>query len=459
LGSEASDTLVRVLYAGNGLWKTCLRDDCSRVNRDWGADALTYALYLRWVASRDVGLVPVFHALAATAPAHGACRRKRCTEWSDVPEWDAIAAMREYEVTGESQALTRAETAYAGVEGTAAYRGGACPEIRYQRPFGGGGGLKTLETDANAVKAALLLNASTGEPRYLDDAKARYAAIRRHFLDPAVALYTVYVFDDGKRCLQAARRFFASVNGDMIWNGLVLAEATGDASYRDESVATARAVDRHLSDARGIYANLQAENDVVEPLIEAMYELAVRLPRHGAFARAWLLRNAAAATGARRADGTYGRFFDGPPPAAPATAWQTNGGLALAIAAGALGRNDPPRKTNGWGKALAAPVSVVTEHLPASVAFTGSGIALIGTLGERCCEPGHAHVRLDGRETFDRTGIWQNKSSSGRSLPDSVLFAWRWPKSGRHVIELLPGERNAKEGDAFIHVQRTLVAP
>lgn len=447
------------MYAGGGLWKTCLRDDCSRVNRDWGADALTYALYLRWKTTRDAGLVPIFRALVATAPAHGACRRRRCTEWSDVLEWDAIAAMREYAVTGEAVALNRAKAAYAAVEGTAAYGGGACPDIRYQRPFGGGGGLKTLETDANAVKAALLLHATTRERRYLDDAKARYAAIRRNFLDPAVPLYTVYVFDDGKRCAQAARRFFASVNGDMIWNGLTLAEATHDSIYRDESIATAHAVDRRLSDAGGIYADLQAENDVAEPLIEAMYELAVHQPGRGAFARAWVLRNAAAAVGARRADGTYGRFFDGPPPAAPATAWQTNGGLALAIAAAALAPNQAARKTNDWGDAGSKPVSVVTGHLPASVAFTGSGIALIGTLGERCCESGHARLRIDGKETFDRTGVWQNKSSSGRSLPDSVLLAWRWPKAGKHVIELLPGEYNAKEGDSFVHVQKTLVAP
>ena len=83
----------------------------------------------------------------------------------------------------------------------------------------------------------------------------------------------------------------------------------------------------------------------------------------------------------------------------------------------------------------------------------GDAIALVGTLGERCCEPGHARVFIDGRETFDRTGIWQNKSSSGRTLPQTILFAWRWNGAGTHVLEFRPGTQNAKEGGAFLHLR------
>jgi hypothetical protein len=85
--------------------------------------------------------------------------------------------------------------------------------------------------------------------------------------------------------------------------------------------------------------------------------------------------------------------------------------------------------------------------------FTGSAIALIGTIGEQCCEAGHARVLIDGVETFDQTGIWQNKSSSGQSLAGSVLFAWRWPTVGTHVLEFQSGTTNAKEGGSFLHVQ------
>jgi len=105
------------------------------------------------------------------------------------------------------------------------------------------------------------------------------------------------------------------------------------------------------------------------------------------------------------------------------------------------------------------PRSITTASPPASISFTGTGIALIGTLGEHCCQPGHARVFIDGRETVDTTGIWQNKSSPGISIANTVLFAWRWPTTGRHTIQIQPGIDNAKEGSSFIDIQSYLVAP
>jgi hypothetical protein len=61
-------------------------------------------------------------------------------------------------------------------------------------------------------------------------------------------------------------------------------------------------------------------------------------------------------------------------------------------------------------------------------------------------------VFLDGTETTNRSGIWQNKSASGRTLPDSVLFAWRWTSAGTHVVEVQPGVANGKEGTSFFHM-------
>ena len=68
-------------------------------------------------------------------------------------------------------------------------------------------------------------------------------------------------------------------------------------------------------------------------------------------------------------------------------------------------------------------------------------------------------VVIDGRETFDRTGIWQNKSSAGQPLPDSVLFAWRWPKRGPHQLRFEGDAPNAKEGGPFLDVRTTAVIP
>jgi hypothetical protein len=262
-----------------------------------------------------------------------------------------------------------------------------------------------------------------------------------------VPLYTTYVFDDGHACAQLPHRFFASVNGDMIWAGIELQHDTGDAAYLHEAVASARAVVQHLSDANGVFADLQAENDVVEPLVEAMAALA---SRGEGFARTWILRNAAVALSARTGDGSFGRFFDGPPPTTTVTAWQTNGGLALEIAAAALAPGAVARPGSGWSAAVH--VSRELDALPATLTFRGSGIALLGTLGERCCESGHASVLVDGRETFDRTGIWQDKSSSGLAIPDTVLFAWRWRAAGPHTLTFEPGTTNGKEGGPFLHI-------
>src|SRR5439155_20820396 len=200
-----------------------------------------------------------------------------------------------------------------------------------------------------------------------------------------------------------------------------------------------------LGDPNGAFADLQAENDIVEPLVEGMYRLAH--DAHSFPARTWILRNAAAAQSARAANGMFGRFFDGPPPRALTTAWQTNGGIAVEIAAAALAPSTRISATRQW---TGAQTHTQTISVGDTVTFTGAAIGLLGTLGEHCCENGHANVLVDGVETFDRTGIWQNKSSSGKSIPTTVLFAWRWPKRGTHTISFAPGEHNGKEGDSFL---------
>jgi hypothetical protein len=447
-GRDATSALLQVWYAGNGLWHVCNAPDCSSGNGDWGDDSMTYTLALRYEATHDSSLLAPLEALIQTAPLYpGPCTSvDGCSSWSDVPAWDAIAAMDIYEATGDSQALTKAETAFAYDEQSSAYALGACPRIRYQQPGGRDNHLKTLETDANAIKAALLLYRATKQPGYLTAARARYDAVRTYFLDPRLPLYSVYVFDDGTTCTQVPHRFFASVNGDMIWSGLELSRDTGVGAYRTQAVATAKAVASDLSDPRGVFADLQAENDIVEPLVEGMKALA---DDGQSFARTWILDNAAAAFAARGTDGSFGRFFDGPPPATTVTEWQTNGGLALEIAAAALA----PRQTvtaATWRPAVQRATDVST--LPATITFRGSGVALLGTLGEQCCEPGHARVLVDGRETVDHTGIWQNKSSSGRSIAGTVLFAWRWPTPGKHTLTFLPGLPNGKEGGPYLHL-------
>jgi hypothetical protein len=446
LARRALVTLEREYYNGAGEWHMCVPVKCYSTNNDWAADSLTDTLYLHWLLTHDRRVVPIMNALTATAPA------SHTGGWSDVPMWDSIASAREYQVTGNAAALGKAIGAfrYVADTGRRLFARGACPIIFYQQPGGGYNKLKTLETGSNYIKAALLLYQITNAPRYLAEAEAQYQAVRTEFLSPHVPLYTVYVLDDGHSCWQVPSRYFGSVNGNMIWAGYYLAKATGRAAYRTEAIATARAVADHLGDGTGVYADLQAENDISEPLIEAMYDLAAY--GHQAFARRWLLAAASASASDVTPGGSYGRFFDGPPPRAPVTAWQANGGLALAQVAAALDPGGRPADPGFWAGAPFVPDDLVLGAHSVHVTFTGRAVAIIGTIGAVCCEPGHARVFIDGRPTFDQTGIWQNKSSAGIPLPDSVLFAWRWPGPGRHTIEISPGYPNPKEGGPFFHM-------
>ncbi len=77
----------------------------------------------------------------------------------------------------------------------------------------------------------------------------------------------------------------------------------------------------------------------------------------------------------------------------------------------------------------------------------------MGTIGEQCCQLGQAVVLIDGVETFDQTGIHQNQSNALAAVPDSILFAWRWPTSGAHTLTFQAGATDPKDGGPFLHLQ------
>ncbi len=458
--SDAALATMQNVFFQDGNWNVCEPTKCGILpydDFDWGADSLTDALYLRWSLEKDAAVVPMIKLLDANGASYGTCTAQDCPSWSDVPLWDSIAGSREHVVTGSTTSLARAQGAFNYVDSATQFALGACPQIDYQIPVSGGdpligssAGLKTLETDSNYIKAALLLHQLTGTASYLAKAVAKYASVRQYFLDPSVPLYTVYVLDDGTKCTQIARRFYGSVNGNMIWNGVELSSATGDASYLADALTTAKAVSQYLSDASGVYADLQTDDDVVEPLIEAMYLLATQQGQ--SFARDWLMTNAQAMAAARAPNGVYGRFFDGPAPPAQVTIWQANGGLALAFVAGAL---SPTANASANAEAWDGAVSVTDDlsTLPSSIQFTGKAIAVFGTIGEDCCALGQAQVYIDGVETFDQTGIHQNESNAFGPVPDSILFAWRWPTSGPHTLRFEGNATDPKDGGPFLHVR------
>jgi len=458
--SDAITSLINNNYDGAGGWKYTSTDNNS-VHYDWGADSGTYTLWFRYKThGTDSSLVSWLTEIMNTAKQWEApCTSpSSCPDWSDVPMWDAVANLREYDVVANpTTALNMAEAAfdYLDDSGSSVFATGACPEIYYQEPGGGTTQLKTLETDSNYIKAAILLYDYTNDSSYLTKAKTKYAAVRSHYLDGGGSnLYSVYVFDNGTTCTQVPGRYYASVNGNMIWAGLKLHDfTTGDTQYLNDAIATGNAVVNKLSDANGVYTNLQAENDIVEPLIEGMWYLAVDSGAKQAFAKTWLLNNANAAASAQTSSGAYGRFFDGPPPTGTVTMFMTIGGYALMVAAGNLDPTGTPSTTTAWSGATTTTDDITTSMLPYSITFTDEAIALYGTVGEQCCEAGHARVFIDGTETTDTTGIWQNKSSSALNIPDTVLFSWRWPTPGTHTIQIQPGVTNAKEGGSFVHIQ------
>ena len=315
---------------------------CSTKNRDWGSDSLTYALWFRWSLSRDPAIPPLMRTLAQTAHAWVPGDKGS----SDTVMWDSIADSREYQVTGSPAALAKAKAAFAWVDSVMAdgFGSGACPDIDYQWPHGQGGNLKTLETATNYIKAALLLHQITGSASYLAKARAQYEQVRRYFLIGSVPLYTVYVFDDGTDLPGTARALLRLGQRQHDLGGRGAGRrAPATAATCEQAIATAQAVRSRLSDAAGVYADLQADNDVVEPLIEAMYTLATT--EHQPFARHWLLSAASAAGADQNAAGEFGSFFDGPPPTSVATAWQINGGIALIQAAAALDPHGRPGRS------------------------------------------------------------------------------------------------------------------
>jgi Glycosyl hydrolase family 76 len=454
---DAFDALLKNFYSA-GKWKAY--PAATAKNHDWGDDSLTYDLYFRWLLTGDATIPPQLEALAASmsTPPAPCATANGCGPWSDEYLWDSLAGSREHEATNNATALSKAIAGFDYVDKTTVFSGGACPGIYWQKPDHTSGGLKTAETDTNYLRAALALYKRTNDAGYLDKAKTMYAAIRQFYLDTrGDALYSVYVFDTAGTCAQKTGRYYSSVNGNMIYSGMKLKQYTGDAQYLTDALATAHDVDTKLADPSGIHADLQAENDLVEPLVEAMYALYAE--EQQAFAKTWIMRNAAAAVSSiQPATGSYGRFFNGPPPVGTITEFQSNGGFALMFAAAKLDPTGIPTP-GGWDAAVSHPNDLVTAMLPASINFTGTAIALIGTIGEQCCEAGHAKVFVDGVETNDTTGIWQNKSSASISIADSVLFAWAWPTAGAHTIQIQDGIQNGKEGGSFVHIQKYLVKP
>src|SRR5579863_993881 len=190
-GSEAAQALIVDYYDGAGRWRECDARSCKVANSDWGTDAATDALYLRWSATGDPRARAILQSLIPTSLAYPEpCEGHACGYWSDTAAWDAVTLTRIFQATGDAKALSRAEAAYHFVVDAKAYEAGACPSVPFQQPAASGSMVKTLETLANEIKASLLLYRVTGNAHYAAEARSRYADARNYFFDDATQLYT-----------------------------------------------------------------------------------------------------------------------------------------------------------------------------------------------------------------------------------------------------------------------------
>ena len=104
IGTRGVANMLSVFYC-DGKWRAATVSP-NYTNQDHGDDALTTVLYLRWTATHDPALVPIFAALAKTAVTYAApCRTKGCDVWSDYPFWDSVAASETWRISGDPKAV------------------------------------------------------------------------------------------------------------------------------------------------------------------------------------------------------------------------------------------------------------------------------------------------------------------------------------------------------------------
>ena len=140
LADDVVATIMRHWYAGGSRFREC--SDCAAaVASDWGADSLIDVLYERWLLTRDVSVTKAFKGIVAGEPGN------TLGGFSDVPMWDAVAAIRAYDVTHDPRALREAEREYHALATSRDFALEPCPAIDAQIRRGGGLGFGDRRDD------------------------------------------------------------------------------------------------------------------------------------------------------------------------------------------------------------------------------------------------------------------------------------------------------------------------
>ena len=124
LADDAVGTVLRTWYAGGSAFRACA--GCAGAsNSDWGTDSLIDVLYLRWRLNRDPVVARAFAEIVTGEPAPTLGR------FSDVPMWDAVAAVRAYDVTRDPRALANAVRQYRGLAAARRFALEPCRALDY----------------------------------------------------------------------------------------------------------------------------------------------------------------------------------------------------------------------------------------------------------------------------------------------------------------------------------------
>ncbi len=290
-GTLATDTLLKRFSTGRGSWALCSPSLCGSADQDWGADSLTYTLALRERTRPAPALLRTLAQLALAAPRYpAACSGRSCVGWSDVPSGmrsPSRASTRPHTSRGPSRRRRRPSRSSRTRPCTRAVR---ALRSGTSSPTEAANDLKTLETDGNAIKAALLLYARAARRRIPRDRRAPLCGGPKLLSRPRGRRSTpTYVFDNGAHCAQLPHRFFASGNGNMIWNGVRALTAS-----RVEQRLPGRGDCRRRVRSRSTSSTAAASLLTSRPRTTSSSRLSRRMDvlaaeAHGGFARHWIL--------------------------------------------------------------------------------------------------------------------------------------------------------------------------
>ena len=247
--------------------------------------------------------------------------------WNDDITWAVIAALRAYEITGDTQYLVLAQTNFDAMYARA-----------WTSEFGGGMWWTTAKTQkdvtttAPATIAACMLFKDTRDPAYLAKAKTMYAWVRANLYDARTGAVYDHVSHKANGKGKVVYTIQLTYNqGTFIGSANLLYQLTGDRSYYDDALRTLRHAQAHLT-VRGILrSEALGGNENGGGFKGIFVRYAVRFARenHLTEFEPWFTLNAKAAWRHRDARGLIGQDWAHPTRRRLLYSWDCSAGVVL----------------------------------------------------------------------------------------------------------------------------------